>query len=60
MVSGPDKADDLKTGWQWGIALGLVGGMLLVLSGLLVILAVAAGTPKTLTLADFEKLGAIE
>ena len=57
MVSGPDKASDLPTGWQWGIAVGLVGGMLLVLIGLLLILAVAAGTPRTLTLKDFQDLG---
>lgn len=57
VVSGPDKIGDLPTSWQWGIASGLVLGMLLVLTGLLLTVAVAAGTPKALTFEDFKKLG---
>lgn len=57
VVSGPEKASDMPTGWQWGVAAGLVVGMLLVLTGLLLILGVAAGTPKTITVKDFQELG---
>jgi len=56
VVSGPDKAGDLPPDWRWGVAGGLVLGMLLVLGGLLLMLAVAAGSPRALTLADFQKL----
>ncbi len=56
VVSGPDKAGDLQTNWRWVVAGGLVLGMLLVLIGLILILSVAAGTPRELTYADFQEL----
>lgn len=57
VVSDPDKLGALPASLRWWVAGGLVGGMLLVLAGLLLSLAVAAGAPKSLTLADFQKLG---
>ena len=56
VISGPDNAGDLPTNWQWTVAGGLVSGMLLVLTGLMLILTVAAGTPKPLTFQEFQEL----
>lgn len=57
VVSGPDKAGDMPTIWQWGVAITLIGGMVAVVIGLLLTLEVAAGTPKVITLEEFRQQG---
>jgi hypothetical protein len=57
VVSGPERAGDMPMAWQWGVAAGLVLGMLAVLVGLLTALTVAAGIPEQLTYEQFLQLG---
>lgn len=57
VVSGPNQAQTMPTGWRSAVALLLIGGMLAVLVGLLKALAVAAGKPRRLTYEAFVAQG---
>lgn len=57
VISGPDKAGDMPTIWQWGVAIALIGGMAAVVVGLVLSLEVSVGTPTVITLEKFRELG---